>query len=79
MMHPAAPALLRYAQSGCPVDCSRNWTKDEIIAALEKGARKSALEPAVAAACCKEALERVESKYCRVIKWNDIKDNPPTA
>ena len=73
----AAPELLRYAQNGCPVDCGRNWTKEELIAAIEKGAHQSALQPAPAAACRKEALERVQDKCCRVVKWKDIIDNLP--
>ena len=61
MMHPTAPVLLRYAQNGCPVDSGKNWTRKEIIAAIEIGAHQSTLEP-VAAACRKEALERVDNK-----------------
>jgi hypothetical protein len=75
--HPAADTLLRYARDGCPVHCGRDWSLDELQAAVTRGAHPSAKAPAAAAACRREALERVADGCCKVIKWNDIKDNPP--
>ena len=35
--HPAAPLLKEYASQGCPVDVGRDWTLEELEAAIEKG------------------------------------------
>ena len=43
LVHPAGPMLLEYARDGCPVDVERPWTKDEIMAAAERGPHKSTL------------------------------------
>ena len=75
--HPAATTLMEYAQHGCPVDCGRDWTIAELQAAVDRGAHPSAKEPAAAAACRREALERVADGCCRVVKWNTIKHKPP--
>ena len=75
--HPAAAMLLRYAQAGCPVDCGRNWTPQELQAAVDRGAHPSAQTPDAATACRREALERVADGCCKVVKWKDIKTNPP--
>ena len=77
LKHPAAADLLRYARTGCPVDCGRDWTPTELQAAVDRGAHPSAQTPDAAAACRREALERVADGCCKVIKWNDIKSNPP--
>jgi len=75
--HEAAEMLLRYAYDGCPVDCGRNWTVPEMQAAIDRGAHPSAQKPEAAAACRAEALERVKDGCCRIVKWNDIRHNPP--
>ena len=35
--HPTAPLLKQYASQGCPVDVGRDWTLEELEAAVEKG------------------------------------------
>ena len=57
--HAAADNLLRYATNGCPVDCGRDWTIEEMQAAIEKGPHKSALDPVAITALRAETLERV--------------------
>ena len=44
-MHLAAPMILRYAESGCPVNAGPNWTVAEMTAAVDRGPRQSALSP----------------------------------
>jgi hypothetical protein len=75
--HPAGPHLLQYALEGCPVDCGDDWTLEQLEAAIRNGAHASANVPEAAAACKKEALERVNEGLCRLINWDDIKDNFP--
>ena len=53
LRHPAAEELLQYATTGCPVDCGRDWTKEEIWKAIKKGACPSATNP-LAVKCCRE-------------------------
>jgi hypothetical protein len=75
--HPAGPDLLQYALDGCPVDCGDDWTLEQLEAAILNGAHASANIPEAAAACKKEALERVKEGSCRLVNWIDIKDNFP--
>ena len=42
--HPAENLLLQYARVGCPVLVGRDWTPDEMEAAVTKGPHSSALE-----------------------------------
>ena len=41
--HPAGELLMEYAMEGCPVNVGRDWTIEEITAAVERGPHKSAL------------------------------------
>ena len=77
LKHPAGEELLKYATEGCPVDCGIDWTIDQLEAAIKMGPCQSASTPAAAKACRREALERVKEGSCRLVKWNDIKHNPP--
>jgi len=75
--HPAAPALREWAVKGCPVNTGAQWTKDQIVAALERGPHMSALEPEAMQAFRDEVVEKVKLGQARIITWDDIKDNPP--
>ena len=77
LKHPAGVELLKYATDGCPVDCGTDWRIDQLEEAIEMGPCRSTSTPAAAKACRKEALERVKEGTCRLVKWNDIKHNPP--
>ena len=77
LKHPAGEELLKYATEGCPVDCGTDWTIDQLEAAIKMGPCQSASTPAASKACRREALERVKEGSCRLVKWNDIKHNPP--
>ena len=77
LKHPAARTLLKWAIEGCPLDCGKPWTHRRIQAAIDKAAHPSAQSHAAATACRNEALERVTDKCVRLIKWDDIKHNPP--
>ena len=77
LRHPAGEELLKYATEGCPVDCGKDWTIDQLEAAIKTGPCTSAKKPGAAKACRKEALERVKEGTCRLVKWEDIKNNPP--
>ena len=40
--HPAAEKLLEYATKGCPARTGRNWTREEMQAAVDRGNHASA-------------------------------------
>ena len=47
--HPTYETLMEYATGGCPVKTGRNWTKEEIHAAVMRGPNESDLiEEAIA-------------------------------
>ena len=78
LTHKAAPLLLAYAKTGCPVNCGRNWITTELEAVIEKGPRTFALLPDSAKQLHEEARGKERQGYCRIIKWKDIKKAPPT-
>ena len=44
--HPADDLLLQYATKGCPTKTGKNWSKEEMTAAVECGPHSSALKEA---------------------------------
>ena len=75
--HPAAAKLLEYATGGCPCNTGKPWTKEQMWAAVERGPHKSALEEDAIAQLEGEIADKVKAKQCKVVLWDDIKDNPP--
>ena len=69
--------LLKWATDGCPVDCGKLWSIECIQAAIDKAAHPSAQSKAAVTACRNEALEQVKDGCAKLIKWDDIKHNPP--
>jgi hypothetical protein len=75
--HPAGPDLLQYTLNGCPLDCGSNWSYGQLLAAITNGPHASANDDKAATACRKEALDRVAEGCCRLVYWDNIKDNIP--
>ena len=75
--HPAAELLLEYATKGCPAKTGRQWTIDEITAAVEYGNHTSAEVETARIQFRAEAVEKEKLGQCRIVNWDDIKDNPP--
>lgn len=75
--HPAAGKLLQYATGGCPTNTGRDWTIEEMTAAVERGPHSSALEPDAIEQLRGEIEEKVKAGQCKVVAWDDIKTNPP--
>lgn len=46
-------------------------------AAIDRGPHISALEPAAIIQLQEEVKEKIKANQARVVKWDDIKDNPP--
>jgi len=74
--HPAYPTLLEYATNGCPVDCGESWTIDMLTAAIARGNHASANAPDAARCLREEAMEKVHQGYARIVKWEDIAQDP---
>jgi hypothetical protein len=75
--HPAAEKLLEYARGGCPCNTGQPWTKEMIHAAVERGPHVSALEPDAADQLHEELAQKERVGQCRIVLWDDIKNNPP--
>ena len=75
--HAAAPLIKSYATQGCPTDCGPDWSKDHIIAAIEKGPHASALKPDALKALHDETWDKVKNGYAKVVRFGDIMDNIP--
>ena len=75
--HPAAEDLRQWAEHGCPVDTGRQWTPEQIKAALERGPHMSALAPEAMQAFREEVVQKIAQGHAKVIPWDEIKDNLP--
>ena len=75
--HRAAPLLHSYSIHGCPVDCGRPWEKEEILAAIHRGAHISAKEPAARAYLLQQAIQAVEDGFAKLITLGEIIDQLP--
>jgi hypothetical protein len=75
--HPAAEKLLEYATGGCPANTGKPWTKKQMWAAVDRGPHISAMDPAAIAQLEGEIADKVKEGQCKVVLWNDIKDDPP--
>jgi hypothetical protein len=75
--HPAAETLLQYATGGCPCNTGKPWTKERLHAAVKRGPHASALVPDAVEQLHQELAEKERVGQCKIILWDDIKDNPP--
>ena len=75
--HPAGDLLREYARVGCPVAIGENWTTEQMHAAVERGPHASSRVPDAIAQIQVEAREKEKQGFATLVKWNDIKDNPP--
>ena len=70
--------LLQYARLGCPVSVGRDWTPDEMEAEVTKSPHSSALEDDVISQIQIEAREKPAQGFATIVRWDDIKQNPPS-
>ena len=77
LQHPAAPLLQEWARFGCPAMTGKEWTVEEMEAAIERGPHESALTPEAIQHFAAEATAKVAMGQARVVRWDDIKANPP--
>jgi len=72
-----APLLDEYANKGCSVDCSPDWSHEHIKAALLRGNHTSTNAKHATQALREETQTKQANKYARVVKWKEIKHNIP--
>jgi len=77
LTHEAPHILADWEKFGCPTKTGRDWTLDEIQAAIDRGPHKSALEPATIAHFAEEVADKVKKGQARTFLWDDIKQNHP--
>jgi hypothetical protein len=75
--HPAAETLLRYATGGCPCNTGKPWTKERLHETVKRGPHASALVPDAVEQLHQELAEKARVGQCKIVLWDDIKDNPP--
>ena len=75
--HPAYERLLKYATGGFPVKNGRDWTKEEIHAAVMRVPHESALSDDTIAHFAAEAKVKMASKLARLVLYDNIKGNIP--
>ena len=75
--HPAATHLQEYSTNGCPVDAGKNWTKEDIVAALKRGPHISAKTPDAIQYLHQETNMKLQQGYLNKVQWKDIKQNIP--
>jgi hypothetical protein len=75
--HPAADTLREWATFGCPTRTGRNWTREEMWEAVERGPHRSATTPEALTHFAEEIKEKLRTNQARLVPWDDIKDNPP--
>ena len=76
--HSTAPMLDKWGRQGCPADCGTPWSKEHIIAAMQRGPHKSSNSSEATTFLRAEVADKVKSGYAKVVKWGDIKNDIPT-
>jgi hypothetical protein len=77
LKHKAAELLADWEQFGCPTQTGRDWTLNEIQAAINHGPHKSALEPDAIAHFEEEVKDKVAKGQACMVLWDNIKHNHP--
>ncbi len=75
--HSAGPLLNKWATFGCPTMTGRPWSTQQMEAAIARGPHKLALTAAAILHFAPKIKEKVVASQACMIKWDDIKHNPP--
>jgi hypothetical protein len=74
--HPFSETLSDW-ETGVPVDCGDPWAWETIVAAVEKGAHKSATSDESIALIAEDVAYQVKAGYAEVVLWEDLCQHPP--
>ena len=58
------------------MDCRRDLTIKEMEAAIAKGLHVLAQDPGAAVQFQKEALDKARHRFCKIVWWANIRDDP---
>lgn len=72
LKHEAANLIMSYTKDSCPVDCSPNWTKDQVKAAMIKGPNTSSTNLDALHTLHEETIEKVQNGYAAIIQYGDF-------
>ncbi len=75
LQHKAAHPLTDWEKFGCPTMSERDWTLEQIQAAINQGPHQLALKPEAIAHFEEEVRDKVAKGQACVILWDDIKEN----
>jgi hypothetical protein len=69
--HPFAETLKEW-ETGVPVDCGAPWEWKTVVAAVEKGAHKSATTDDSIALIAEDVAYQVKAGYAEIVSWDDL-------
>jgi hypothetical protein len=69
--HPFAETLSEW-ETGVPVDCGAPWAWETIVAAVEKGAHKSATTDESIALIAEDVAYQVKAGYAEIVSWEEL-------
>jgi hypothetical protein len=78
-LHDAATLLDSYSRVGCPTDCGPQWTKEHIIAAIQRGAHPTAKKKEARQYLIVQTMNKVQENFAKIVRWGDIRDNIPPS
>lgn len=76
--HEFGPVLEHYAVHGMPVDCGADWSREEILAGVERGPHQLATTADVVALFQEDIKCQIAVGSTHVVDWDDVKWNMPT-
>jgi hypothetical protein len=74
--HPFAETLSEW-ETGVPVDCGAPWEWDTVVAAVEKGAHKSATTDESIALIAEDVDYQVKAGYAEIVSWAELCQRRP--
>jgi hypothetical protein len=71
-VHSFAPTILKW-QQGIPIDCSSDWDRSVIVAAVERGPHPTARTPKSIALFAEDIEYQIKAGFCWVFPWEELK------
>jgi hypothetical protein len=76
MSHPFGKELANW-DTGVPVDCGAEWSREAIDLAIERGSHPTARAADAVALVHEDVAYQVKAGFTEVVYWDEIKDNLP--
>ena len=75
--HDAIPLMKGYAQDGCPLDCGKYWSCENIEVMPKRGPHRSANRKKAVRQLRQETEDKAKHKYAIIVKWGYKKNDIP--